>query len=124
MPEVRDFTIFNASIIQFNSVIPGTEKESQGTGLNRNCKFLLLEFAFDVCGFDRLEFQADKNNARSIAAMKSIGCSEEGVLRSHLLKPDGSRRDSIVLSILRDEWQNRIKEELTTTLKKQNLNRT
>lgn len=87
-------------------------KEFQGTGLNKNCKFLLLEFAFDTLGFDRLEFQADKNNARSIAAMKSIGCLEEGTLRSHLLRPDGSRRDSIVLGILRGEWQNRVKEEL------------
>lgn len=86
--------------------------EFQGTGLNKNCKFLLLECAFDACGFDRVEFQADVNNARSIAAMKSIGCTVEGVLRSHLLRPDGTRRDSIVLSILRREWQEGLRERL------------
>lgn len=87
-------------------------KQFQGTGLNKNCKFLLMGLVFDVLGFERLEFQADVNNARSIAAMQSLGCTVEGVLRSHLLKPDGTRRDSIILSILRDEWQSRIKEDL------------
>lgn len=87
-------------------------KQFQGTGLNKNCKFLLIGLVFDVLGFERLEFQADVNNARSIAAMQSLGCTVEGVLRSHLLKPDGTRRDSIILSILRDEWQSRIKEDL------------
>lgn len=87
-------------------------KQFQGSGLNKNCKFLLMELVFDVLGFERLEFQADIGNARSIAAMQSIGCTVEGVLRSHLLKPDGTRRDSIILSILHDEWKNRIKEEL------------
>ncbi len=87
-------------------------KEFQGTRLNKNCKFLLMELCFDALGFERLEFQADVHNARSIAAMQSLGCTVEGVLRSHLLKPDGSRRDSIVLSILRSEWEGRIKEDL------------
>jgi len=88
----------------------------QGTGLNKHCKFLLLEFAFEELGMERVEFRADNNNQRSIAAMKSIGCTEEGVLRSNNLKHDGSRRDSIVLSILKNEWEDGIKAKLKAKL--------
>ncbi len=84
----------------------------QRTGLNRHCKFLLLDFAFGVIGMERVEFRADNNNARSIAAMKAIGCTVEGVLRSNGVKADGERRDSIVLSILKPEWENGIRESL------------
>jgi len=92
-------------------------REFQGTGLNKHCKFLLLEFAFEELGMERVEFRADNNNQRSIAAMKSIGCTEEGVLRSNNLKHDGSRRDSIVLSILKNEWLDSIKAKLKAKLK-------
>jgi RimJ/RimL family protein N-acetyltransferase len=88
--------------------------EFHGTGLNKHCKFLLLSFAFDQMGMDRVEFRADNNNARSIAAMKSIGCQVDGILRSNMLKPDGTRRDSIVLSILKSEWQNGLRDRLRT----------
>ena len=87
-------------------------KEFQGTGLNKNCKYLLLEFAFEILKMDRVEFRADNENKRSISAMKSIGCKEEGILRSNGFKADGTRRDSIVLSILKDEWDNDIKDKL------------
>ncbi len=79
-------------------------REFWGTGLNKHCKFLLLQFAFDTMGFERVEFRADNINARSIAAMKSIGCKVEGVLRSNTFKPDGTRRDSIILSIIKQDW--------------------
>jgi RimJ/RimL family protein N-acetyltransferase len=87
-------------------------REFQGTGLNKNCKYLLLEFAFEKWNVERVEFRADNNNERSIAAMKSIGCTVEGVLRSNVPKREGGRRDSIVLSILKSEWQNGIKDNL------------
>ena len=87
-------------------------KEFHGTGLNKHCKYLLLHFAFETLKMERVEFRADLKNARSIAAMKSIGCKEEGVLRSNMLLPDNRRRNSIVLSILKDEWFNTVKEEL------------
>jgi RimJ/RimL family protein N-acetyltransferase len=87
-------------------------KQFQGTGLNKHCKFLLLQFAFESMQMERVEFRADNTNERSIRAMKSIGCVPEGVLRSHGRRPDGSRRDSIVLSILKDEWENQVKREL------------
>jgi RimJ/RimL family protein N-acetyltransferase len=82
-----------------------------GTGLNKNCKYLLLDFAFSTWKLDRVEFRADYNNKRSIAAMKSLGCTVEGVLRSNCASPTG-RRDSIVLSILKDEWFGGISEDL------------
>ena len=86
-------------------------KEAQGTGVNKNCKFLLLQFAFEELGLDRVEFRADNNNDRSIAAMKSIGCTVEGVLRSNCSSPTG-RRDSIVLSILKGEWFDGVRKRL------------
>jgi len=75
-----------------------------GTGLNEHCKLLLLSFAFETIGFERVEFRADNRNKRSIAAMQKIGCTVEGILRNHLPTSDGTRRDSIVLSMLKEEW--------------------
>jgi len=92
-------------------------KDFQGTGLNKHCKYLLLEFAFEKMNMVRVEFRADNNNKRSIAAMKSIGCVEEGILRSNTIKQDGTRRDSIVLSILEGEWEEGVKERLLTAMK-------
>ena len=92
-------------------------KNFQGTGLNKNCKYLLLEFAFDQMGFDRVEFRADNNNTRSIAAMKSIGCTFEGILRSNCAALSG-RRDSIILSILKDEWNDHVKTNLLEKISK------
>jgi RimJ/RimL family protein N-acetyltransferase len=91
-------------------------REFQGTGLNRHCKFLLLDFAFEQLGMERVEFRADARNERSIAAMKAIGCTVEGILRSNQLRSDGSRRDSIVLSILRTEWDGGVKAGLKDLL--------
>ena len=88
----------------------------QGTGLNQHCKFLLLSFAFEQSGMLRVEFRADNTNAKSIAAMKKIGCKVEGVLRSNLPKPNGTRRDSIILSILKNEWEEEVKQLLKTQL--------
>nr|WP_315220738.1 GNAT family N-acetyltransferase [uncultured Flavobacterium sp.] len=89
----------------------------RGTGLNKHCKFLLLQFAFETLGMERIEFRADNNNVRSIAAMKSIGCKVEGILRSNMPTREGAiRRDSIVLSILRSEWFDEVKENLKKKL--------
>lgn len=87
-------------------------KDFRRTGLNRHCKLLLLSFAFEVWGLERLEFRADARNAKSIAAMKAIGCVEEGILRNHMPTAQGDRRGSIVLSILKEEWFGGVKELL------------
>jgi RimJ/RimL family protein N-acetyltransferase len=93
------------------------EKNFRGTGLNKRCKFLLLQFAFETLGMERVEFRADNNNQRSIAAMKSIGCTVEGVLRNHMPTRDSKlRRDSIVLSILKNEWFDNVKNNLSSKI--------
>ena len=91
-------------------------KDFQGTGLNKNCKFLMLQFAFEKLNFERVEFRADNRNQRSINAMKSIGCVEEGILRNNGFDTSGERRDSIVLSILKQEWFENVKENLRSKL--------
>jgi RimJ/RimL family protein N-acetyltransferase len=88
----------------------------RGTGLNKHCKFLLLQFAFENLGAERVEFRADARNDKSIGAMKSIGCKPEGILRNHLPIQEGGRRDSIILSILKEEWENEVKENLKKRL--------
>ena len=87
-------------------------QEFQRTGLNRHCKLLLLTYVFEVWGLERVEFRADSNNLKSVNAMKAIGCVEEGILRSHMPLVGGGRRDSIILSILKNEWLNGGKENL------------
>lgn len=87
-------------------------KEFQGTSLNKNCKFLLLEFAFEKMQLERVGFRANNLNQRSIAAMKSIGCIEEGILRNFSTDAKGERIDAIVLSILKNEWFASVKENL------------
>ncbi|MBW0162008.1 MAG: GNAT family N-acetyltransferase [Sediminibacterium sp.] len=91
-------------------------EKTWGTGLNEHCKFLLLSHAFETIGFERVEFRADNRNKRSIAAMQKIGCTVEGILRNHLATSDGTRRDSIVLSMLKNEWPT-IKEGFLARIK-------
>ena len=88
----------------------------RGTGLNKHCKFLLLRFAFEELGALRVEFRADSRNERSIAAMKSIGCVPEGILRQDMPLCDGDRRSSIILSILKEEWEGGVKDRLAERL--------
>ncbi|WP_340171213.1 GNAT family protein [Lacinutrix sp.] len=105
--------------LQYNTVQLGFTwygKDFQGTGLNKNCKYLMLSFAFETLGMERVEFRADNNNKKSIAAMKSIGSTVEGVLRQNCSAPNGSRRDSVVLSILKNEWFNGVKTSLASRL--------
>lgn len=90
-------------------------KRFQGTGLNKHAKFLLLRFAFEEMNLERVGFEADKTNDRSIAAMKSIGCTVEGVLRSNRTMQN-RRRDTIVLGILKGEWFDYVKENLKRKL--------
>lgn len=86
-------------------------KKFQRTRLNRHCKLLMLTYAFETWGMERVEFRADANNERSINAMKNIGCTVEGFLRKHAALAQG-RRTSIILSILKEEWENGVKENL------------
>lgn len=75
-----------------------------GTEVNPECKLLLLGHAFDDCGFGRVKIQTDGWNIRSQAAIAKLGATREGVLRRHMRRADGTFRDTVVFSILRDEW--------------------
>ena len=86
-------------------------KKFQGTGLNRQCKLLLLTFAFEKLKMERVEFRADARNQRSLDAMKGIGCTLEGILRNNCTATSG-RRNSAVLSILKEEWDGGLKNKL------------
>ncbi len=77
----------------------------RGSGLNTSAKALLLRWCFEELQLLRLGFEADAANGRSIKAMQKIGAQVEGILRSHATLPNGRRRDTILLSILRHEWQ-------------------
>lgn len=86
-------------------------RKFQRTGLNRHCKWLLLNHAFETLKMERVEFRADAKNSQSIAAMKAIGCTLEGTLRNNC-RSSSARRDSVVLSILSNEWEGDLKQRL------------
>jgi N-acetyltransferase len=87
-------------------------KQFQRSGINRHCKLLMLSYAFEQWDMERVEFRADFRNKRSIEAMKNIGCTVEGILRRNLPDPSGGRKDSIILSILKEEWFETVKKDL------------
>ena len=87
-------------------------KEFQGTKLNKNCKYLLLEFAFEKMKMERVAFAANSKNERSINAMKSIGCVVEGISRNISTDAFGNRIDAIRLSIIKNEWFDSVKQNL------------
>jgi RimJ/RimL family protein N-acetyltransferase len=92
-------------------------REFQRTGLNRHCKLLLLTWVFEEWGMERLEFRAHALNQPSLDAMKAIGCVQEGILRNQMPVADGTRRDSVILSILKQEWFGGVKELLLSKIK-------
>jgi N-acetyltransferase len=80
-------------------------KEFQQTGLNRNCKFLLLQYAFETLHAVRVAFLTDERNIQSRTAIEKIGGKFEGILRKHTLMSDGFRRNTVCYSILDVEWE-------------------
>ena len=74
------------------------------TAINTETKFLLLSEAFDNRGYERVQLKADNLNEVSLRAIERIGAKKEGVLRNHFLRRDGSRRDTVMYSIIRSEW--------------------
>lgn len=75
-----------------------------GTVVNPATKLLMLQHAFEDCGFGRVKIQTGLANTRSQAAIAKLGATREGVLRRHKKLADGSFRDTVVFSILADEW--------------------
>lgn len=86
------------------------------TPLNTECKLLLLTHAFETLGARRVEFKTDHRNERSQRALERIGAKYEGRLRHHMIRPDGTARDSVYYSILKAEWP-AVSKHLRTILK-------
>jgi len=80
-------------------------KEYQRSKVNTECKFLMLQYAFEALECIRVQFKTDILNERSQKALERIGAVKEGILRSHMIRNDGSYRDSVFYSIIIDEWE-------------------
>ncbi len=76
----------------------------QGTGLNRACKFLLLSYGFENMGLLRIKLKTAITNEKSQLAISKIGATKEGILRKHMINEDVTSRDSVLSSIINDEW--------------------
>lgn len=76
----------------------------QGTLVNPECKLLLLRHAFEVLGCVRVQLKTDARNLQSQAGIEKLGAVKEGVLRKHAIMPDGFVRDTVMYSIIAEEW--------------------
>ena len=78
--------------------------EVWGGVYNKECKLLLLQYLFEQVGLCRVQFRIAHQNLRSQRAVEKIGGTKEGVLRKHGIRNDGQRRDTVVFSIIDEEW--------------------
>lgn len=76
----------------------------QRTGINTECKSLLLKHAFENLHCIAVEFRTDWLNHRSQRAIERLGAKRDGVLRNHVIMSDGRIRDTVVYSITQNEW--------------------
>ena len=76
----------------------------QRTAVNTECKYLLFTHAFEKLGCVRVQIKTDSLNLRSQKAIERIGAVKEGVLRNHMILPNGRIRHSVYYSILDSEW--------------------
>jgi RimJ/RimL family protein N-acetyltransferase len=79
-------------------------KASRGTRINPAMKHLMLSHAFETLGTVRVELRTDGRNAQSRRAIEKLGARFEGMMRAHMIMPDGVLRDTAVYSIVREEW--------------------
>ena len=76
----------------------------QRTGINKATKFLLLSFGFEQIGLNRIELKTSLTNIKSQGAMLKIGAVKEGILRRHMVNVNGTLRDSVYFSFIKEEW--------------------
>lgn len=76
----------------------------QRTAVNSEAKYLLLTHAFETLNAVRVQFKTDLDNLTSQKALERIGAVREGILRNHIIRPNGTLRSSVYYSILADEW--------------------
>jgi len=78
--------------------------EVWATKVNPECKLLLMDYGFGVLGWRRIQLKTDIRNKRSQAAIEKLGAVREGILRQHMRRRDGSLRDTVMYSVVADEW--------------------
>ncbi|HYO15334.1 MAG TPA: GNAT family protein [Thermoanaerobaculia bacterium] len=76
----------------------------QGTRVNPESKYLLLRHAFETLGALRVQFKTDLNNLHSQRAIEKLGARREGVLRCYQTRSNGTVRDTVVYSVIDEEW--------------------
>jgi len=74
------------------------------TGINTECKYLLLRHAFETLGANRVQLKTDARNVQSQRAIERIGATKEGVLRAQFVMIDGYLRDSVMYAVIEPEW--------------------
>ncbi|HET9212858.1 MAG TPA: GNAT family protein [Thermoanaerobaculia bacterium] len=79
-------------------------RDRQGTRVNPESKLLLLRHAFEDLGAIRVQLTTDLNNLQSQRAIEKLGARREGVLRSYQIRSNGTIRDTVIYSILEEEW--------------------
>lgn len=89
--------------------------EYRRTAVNTECKYLLLCHAFETLKAIRVQLKTDSRNERSQRAIERIGAKREGILRNHMILPNGYIRDSVFYSIIDSEW-GEVKKRLETIL--------
>lgn len=78
---------------------------TQGSGLNKAVKRLMLTYGFEQLALNRIELKTSLLNERSQRAMKRIGAVQEGILRRHMINDNGEVRDTVYFSFIREEWE-------------------
>ena len=81
----------------------------QRTPVNTQCKYLLLEHAFETLGAIRVQLKTDSRNQQARKAIERIGARREGILRNHMIMHDGHYRDTVIYSITLKEWPDKKK---------------
>jgi RimJ/RimL family protein N-acetyltransferase len=79
-------------------------KRVQRSGLNTQCKLLLLTHAFEKLDCIAVEFRTHFFNHQSRRGIERLGAKQDGILRSHMIAPNGTLRDTVVYSIIASEW--------------------
>ena len=106
----------------YHDIVPATRRVEIGytwyarawqrTRVNSACKFLLMEHAFDTLGCSVVGWRTDNLNLRSQAAIERLGAKKDGVLRRHQVRRDGTPRDTVMYSLLNEEWRSGVRARM------------
>jgi N-acetyltransferase len=118
--EIAGITRFKSLSREHRKALVGSwyAPHAWGKGCNTEAKLLLMEYGFETLQCLRIEFQVDSRNQRSCHALVRMGAVQEGILRSYIITGDGYRRDSVIFSVLDNEWPE-IKRKLLERLEAQ-----